>query len=101
MSVRNKSSLAPKVLTHLDVKDHVTRDLLITWWQFGDIFLPDFECRTYVLHFLPDSIAPKRVAVLLVELQRLRNVLGNFDAELVGSYPILGIDLADYAVTLT
>ena len=96
----HETSLSPEVLTHLYIENQVTLDLLVSDGHFIQSFLPCFEGRAYILHFLAYGIPPKCVAIFCVESLRLLDRLWDFNAELVRSHPIFGLDLGDYPIPL-
>jgi hypothetical protein len=60
---------------HLDVKHHVAVDLLVH--ILGNLILiSDLEGNSNILHLLGDSISPKSVPILPIQLQSLLNSLG-------------------------
>ena len=89
MSPGDESSLAGKVF-HFNVKDHVTRDLLVPNWD-RLIIGKDFEGNANVLHFLGNAIGPKGIAQLLIDSEGFLDGLRQLNAKFMGPFEVSGI----------
>lgn len=100
MPSRHKSGFPTKVLTHLDVENQVTFDLLITYRYFIDWSFPNLNGSTHIFHHLQDCIPPEGVAIFSIELASLGDGLRNFYSEFINANPIFGFDFANDPVSL-
>jgi hypothetical protein len=79
MTTCNKARLAPEVL-RLDIKDHVTADLLVGWRNRISI-IQYLKCYADIFHLLPYCILPKSVVILLVKPDTVIPTLRDFNSK--------------------
>ena len=82
MSNRAKSGLTAKVLSQLDVKHEMPRDLSIADKILG-IAVEFFKSDAYVCHLLFDRVHPKGIAIFSVNLDGLYDIVRHTDSVLV------------------
>jgi hypothetical protein len=82
-----KKSHAAEEILHLDIKDHVTPDILVGW---GNLFVPIqyFEYNSDILHLLPYRILPESVAIFFIKPHTVIPTLLDINSKLVSTLVI-------------
>lgn len=93
------SRFASEVFSKLDVKYKMSRQLRVSDERVR-ITIKFFKFYSHVLHFHSCSIHPKGVSSFSANLECFLNVLGNANAILVGSRPIVRLHLLEYPALL-
>ena len=98
MTTCNKLRFSSKVFAHLDIKYHMTSNilifwrkcnLLISWRKLWCVFPPNLKIRPDVLHFFLYGLPPKGIGILFIKWLCLLHWLGDLEAKLVRSNPII------------
>ena len=75
-----RSGLSAKALTHINVEDQMTVDLLISWRYTGLWFLPGIKFRENVIHILAHWIPPQFITILTVKMNCLGPLSYTFES---------------------
>ena len=94
----DEAVLLEKVLTHLNFKDQMTLDILISWSDISLWFLPWIKCRANILYILAHGVPRQCIIILAVELNFLLHIIWEFYPELVSLQPILGFYFCNYVI---
>ena len=74
--------------------------LLVTRWYLVYGFLSDLEGDTHIFHLPADGVLPKCVSIIFIKQLGLFDVFWYSYAKLVSPYPVLGLHLCNYLVSL-
>ena len=100
MTTCREAVLSAKVLTHINVEDQMTLDLLISWRYITLWFLPGLKCRANVIHILSHWIPPQCITIIMAELNSLIHILWDPYPELVSLRRIIGLHFRNYIIPL-
>ena len=89
-----------KILTHLNVEDQMTLDLLISWRYIALWFLPGIKCRANSLHLLTHRVPPQCIPIFKVKLNFLLHIIRDLYPKLISLQPIIGFYFYNDAVPL-
>ena len=101
MPSSNVSCLSPIVLPQFNVKYKMTIDVLVTNRYFAILYLFHSRGSQNSTHFIHNCIPPKCVTIFGVQLLGVLCTLRHFYSILVGSLPVLGLDLGEDGSPLT
>ena len=87
MTPCDKPRLSAKILAHLDVKYHMTTDLLISH-QGLCVTLKDLKGWADIPHFLADGIPPQVISIFCIKFLRFLHTLRDCNAKFVSAKPI-------------
>ena len=89
----NKSRSYSKVFPHLDIKYHMTCNILIPWRQLWYVLLLNFKSWSDVFHFFAYDAPPEGIAFFFAKWICLLNRLGDLDVKLVRPNTIIWLQL--------
>jgi hypothetical protein len=76
----------------------MTINLLVPGRHF--VVIPECECRHFILHLFSNGIAPQRIVISGINIERLLDRLRELNTVLMGTVPISSLDFVDDTVPL-